>query len=242
MSHIRITCTDEMGYIYLKPSDSSMPEPSRNTLQDHLTPEQIRIPCTESEQTAAILDRIPLSPNTFKREHGKSYETEYGNDMDEHGYIIGIELTLPSERFIELVRQQTIQIVKTHWKNKTFRLVAFERMDNVLRPDNRMYRLTDAEDAFVIVYLEKPENLGYAAPANDSQLPIALFKAFLSARDDIYPPEYLAKPEFILRQSGMEEIENRAANIGWKRHLNDEDMTPEMTALLERIFGKRETE
>jgi hypothetical protein len=238
---MKITCIDSMGYIYLKPHESSSSVAmEHNTLSDYVNPEQMKIPYSTNEQLSAILDQIPLFPNTFKTEQGKSYETEYGNDLDEQGYLNGIELTLTSERFIELISQQTIQIIKTHWRNEVFHLIAFDHMDNVLHPDNHIYKLTDAEDAFVIVYLEKPENLGYFISDGQIQPPIALFRAFLTARDDIYPLEYLLKPEFILLKSEIEEVKKNAADIGWRPRLNDCDVTPEMKELLDQIFGKSE--
>ncbi|CAM4341922.1 hypothetical protein L1N85_21815 [Paenibacillus alkaliterrae] len=58
----------------------------------------------------------------------------------------------------------------------------------------------DEEDAFVVIQLEEPEKLGYTYTNIDDKHPIALFKALISARDDIYPLEYLLKPQFLLRK------------------------------------------
>ncbi|MCZ8516139.1 hypothetical protein O9H85_27815 [Paenibacillus filicis] len=45
--------------------------------------------------------------------------------------------------------------------------------------------MTNEEDAFVIVQLEDPKNLGYHyTEESEQRRPIALFKALLSARDD----------------------------------------------------------
>jgi hypothetical protein len=80
-------------------------------------------------------------------------------------------------------------------------LITFDYADDVFKPENVIYKLTDVEDAFVIVQLVEPEKLGYQyTDENDQKRPVALFKAIISARDDIYPLEYLMKPDFILRR------------------------------------------
>ncbi|OMD86496.1 hypothetical protein BSK67_28290 [Paenibacillus odorifer] len=77
-------------------------------------------------------------------------------------------------------------------------MITFDYLENVLHPENILYKLTDAEDAFVIVQLRKAEDLGIRY-SNDSEIqPIALFKGLLSSREDIYSLEYLIKPDFFL--------------------------------------------
>lgn len=236
---MRITCYyPSMGYIYLKPHEEPhAAKPDHNNLKDHITTDKIKIPYTSDERLEVFLNQMSLSISSFRTEQGKSYETEYGNDMDEHGYLTGIELNLSSERFIDLVSQQTIQIIKTSWREKALHLIAFDQMESVLQPYNHIYKLTDAEDTYVIVYLEKPENLGIVTFDDKPQLPIALFKAFLTTRDDIYPLEYLLKPDFVMIESSDEENSSSTA-ISSKPHVHDKDVSPEMKELLDQIFGK----
>ncbi|MEK3795577.1 hypothetical protein MKX42_27885 [Paenibacillus sp. FSL R7-0204] len=79
-------------------------------------------------------------------------------------------------------------------------MITFDHLENVLHPENVLYKLTDAEDAFVIVQLNKAEDLGFRY-SNDSEMqPFALFKGLVSARKDMYPLEYLFKPDFFLCQ------------------------------------------
>jgi hypothetical protein len=195
-----------MGYIYLKSIGIETHETTKNqnTIHLHISPSNITIPYSSNDTLASSLDQMSISTNTFNMELDKSFEIEYGNDIDENGYLIGIELTLTSERFVNLIRQQAFQIIKMQWNNKEFHMVTFDHMEHVLQPLNHIYKLTDAEDAFVIVYLEKPEILGYVTSEEQSHVPIAQFKALLTARNDIYPLEYLLQPDFVLIESGDE--------------------------------------
>jgi hypothetical protein len=73
-------------------------------------------------------------------------------------------------------------------------LIVFDHADDVFKPENVIYKLTDEEDAFVIVQLVEAEKLGYKHTNDtDQKRPVALFKGLISARDDIYPLEYLMK-------------------------------------------------
>ncbi|AIQ62569.1 hypothetical protein PSTEL_05100 [Paenibacillus stellifer] len=58
-------------------------------------------------------------------------------------------------------------------------------------PSNRIYRLNDREDAFVIVDLEKPQYV-----YNSTDLSTAFFRALITRRDGIYPLAYLLRPQF----------------------------------------------
>jgi hypothetical protein len=61
----------------------------------------------------------------------------------------------------------------------------------------------DQEDAYVIVQLEDAKKLGIHYFHNDDEYPIALFKGLLSARDDIYPLEYLLNPQFVIQRDSV---------------------------------------
>ncbi|MGF7050697.1 hypothetical protein J2T13_005247 [Paenibacillus sp. DS2015] len=201
---MRITCfygsSPGMGYIYLNPPavEQTVLE-SENELSKHIIPDQISIQYITDTPLAPFLDNMTVATNNFNADYEKNYDTEYGNDMDEQGYIIGIELTLDHEQFITLVKNHAFRIIQTEWRNKEFHLITFDHLVDVFKPENTIYRLTDEEDAFVIVQLVEPEKLGFHySDEKDQKRPIALFKALISARDDIYPLEYLLKPEFIL--------------------------------------------
>jgi hypothetical protein len=71
-------------------------------------------------------------------------------------------------------------------------LITFDHADDVFKPENVIYKLTDEEDAFVIVQFVEPDKLGYQyTDENDQKRPVALFKRLISTTDDIYPLEYL---------------------------------------------------
>lgn len=202
---MRITCyydhSCDMGYIYLRPPAVEKKDTeTENELFKYLKPDQINIPYTTDQQLASHLDQMVVAPNTFKADYENGYDTEYGNDMDEKGYITGIELILYHDRFIDLVKNQAIKVIRTEWRDREFHVITFDHADNVFNSENVIYKLTDEEDAFVIVQLEEPEKLGYTYTNIDDRHPIALFKALISARDDIYPLEYLLKPQFLLRK------------------------------------------
>ncbi|MEI7027993.1 hypothetical protein [Paenibacillus sp. y28] len=201
---MRITCyydySYSMGYIYLKPP-AVHEEAADHELYLHLNPDQISIPYNTSTSLAAYLDQIPVAAPTFQADDQKGYNTEYANDMDKHGYLTGIELNLHPERFIDLVKNQAFQLIQTEWRNREFHVMTLDQMDNVLNPENVIYKLTDEEDAFVIIRLEEPAKLGnHYTNGENKRVPIASFKALISARDDIYPLEYLLKPDFVMRK------------------------------------------
>jgi hypothetical protein len=205
---LKITCYygdhSSMGYISLKPileNQFDEYEWSKNEITQHVHPDEITIPYVTDEIVSPFLDRMAVAAHTFEEDYEEGYDTEYGNDMDDEGYITGIELTLYDDRFIDLVKNQVFKVIRTEWKNKEFHLITFDYLDEVFKPENVIYKLTDEEDAFVIVQLVKPEKLGYQyTDENDQKRPVALFKALISARNDIYPLEYLLKPEFFIRK------------------------------------------
>jgi hypothetical protein len=203
---LRIACHYDdshsgMGYIYLKqPTYDNEITDSKNDLVNHITLNQISIPYINDISIATYLDKMRIATDTFKADHGERYNTEYGNDMDKLGYITGIELTLHHDKFIDLVKNQAFKVIRTEWKDREFHLITFDHTENIFRSDNVIYKLTNEEDAFAIVQLVEAEELGIKYSNIKDKLPIALYKALISARDDIYPLEYLLKPEFVMRK------------------------------------------
>jgi hypothetical protein len=197
---VRITCYDGMGYIYLKPPKGGKYESSKNEITNHFKLDQLNIPYVTETKIASYLDQMTVATNTFKIDHENGYDTEYGNDMDERGYITGIELNLYHERFIELIKNEAFKVIKTDWRDREYHLITFDCADEVFKTENVIYKLTDQEDAFVIIQLVEPEKLAYQYTDSKERHPIALFKALISARDDIYPLEYLLRAEFILQR------------------------------------------
>lgn len=92
---MRITChygdQSDMGYIYLKPPKEELNanKKSKNEITKHVSFDQLNIPYVTDKNIAYYLDQKNVATNIFKFDHENGYDTEYGNDRDEEGYIIG---------------------------------------------------------------------------------------------------------------------------------------------------------
>ncbi len=190
---MRITCDNNgMGYIYLKPA-------GHNDRLNRASKEKHIIPYSKNEALNQQLDQLTISSNTFRYEVNKSFQTEYGIDFDEQGYINGIELSLNPPTFIALINKLAFEVVSTQWKETTFHLITFDLIELVLSNNNRLYKLTEAADTYAIVALVEPESLGITYSTDEPHLPIALIKGIVTSRNDIYNLEYLCQPDFVIR-------------------------------------------
>ncbi|MEC0269732.1 hypothetical protein [Paenibacillus anseongense] len=113
---MRITCFYDdyfdMGYIYLRQAEAKFDTytSSKNEIGKLLNPEELKIPyITEDVSVPFFLDQMKIPQQTFRSDYEKNYETEYGNDFDQEGYITGIELGLEKERFIELIQKKDLK-------------------------------------------------------------------------------------------------------------------------------------
>jgi len=201
-----------MGYIYLKPPVESGYEENfrnKNEIAKYVNLDEITIPYVTNAKLTSYLDQMTIAVHTFKEDYKVVYDTEYGNDMDDYGYVTGIELKLHHEKFIDLIKNQAFKVFQVKWKDKEFHLVTLDREEIVFNPAHVIYKLSDKEDAFVIVKLEEPEKLGHHYPDPAERRPIALIKGLISARNDIYPLEYMTQPEFHLQKdSSFQFIDN----------------------------------
>ncbi|QCT01592.1 hypothetical protein E6C60_0871 [Paenibacillus algicola] len=192
-----------MGYITLKPpamKESELSGSSDNELFQHVNPDEITIPYIADANVSTYLDQLVIAPQTFKEANEQGCDIEFGIDMDRDGYITGIELTLLPSKFIALIQSQAFKIYGTIWRDREFHLVTLDHAEHVFKPENVVYKMTDKEDAFVIVEHVEPENLGYHYPDPAHRGTVALFKGLISARDDIYPLEYMREPDFWLKR------------------------------------------
>lgn len=191
---MRITCYHDpyssMGYIYLMPPSTPLAVlESENGLFKHLKPDQISIPYITEMSISSYLDTMPIADNDFQGDSGKGYDTEFGNDINSSGYITGIELTLEPDRFLDLLRQQSFQVIRTEWRNTQFHVITLDFAENIFNSENIMYKMTEEEDTYVILRLDRT-----------GEFPIASFKALITSRNDLYPLDYLLKPDFILKE------------------------------------------
>lgn len=202
---MRVTCDGlaSMGYIYLMPP---APHPIIDTLPNdilELVPEEklhISHISAPDEDPAPKLDRMRIAELTYSEDFGKGYDTFYGNDMNKNGYIIGIELDLTSQRLAELLNAQAFQVIDTHWRGRNYRLLTLDTPEKVFDERNTLYRMSDLEDAFVIVKFEKTQIVmnEQNVVLDTDDLPLIEFRGFLSSRDDLYPLDFLLKSDFRL--------------------------------------------
>jgi len=102
--------------------------------------------------------------------------------------MMGIELYLTEETFLPLVAHQAFKLYDIRWRNSDFRMLTLDAYHDVLNKNNVIYPLTSEKDAFVIVAIDPSSKIGK-------------IMALISARDDLYPINYLRNPLFMLANS-----------------------------------------
>lgn len=186
-----ITCDNniQMGYIYLMPpittSDYSLEESDIGYYYDL---DSLSIPRLKGVGFGQKLSQLRVSTKTYSEAVDKTFFCEYWNDLNEEGYMVGIELYLNEDQLLPLVANQAFMIYDTRWGNRDFRVVTLDAHLEVIRKSNVIYPLTPAKDAFVVL-------------AIDPKSKVASVKALISSRDDLYPLDYLRKPHFMLSNS-----------------------------------------
>ena len=134
------------------------------------------------------LSQMRLATKTYRESVDKSFHCEYWNDLDSEGYMMGIELYLTEETFLPLVAHQAFKLYDIRWRNSDFRMLTLDAYHDVLNKNNVIYPLTSEKDAFVIVAIDPSSKIGK-------------IMALISARDDLYPIDYLRNPLFMLANS-----------------------------------------
>lgn len=186
-----ITCDSniQMGYIYLMPpittSDYSLEE---SDIGYYFDVDSLSIPRIKGLGLGQKLNQLRVSTKTYSEAVDKAFFCEYWNDLNEDGYMVGIELYLNEDQFLPLVANQAFMIYDTRWRNRDFRVVTLDAHLEVIRKSNVIYPLTPEKDAFVVL-------------AIDPKSKVATVKALISSRDDLYPLDYLRKPLFMLSNS-----------------------------------------
>ncbi len=186
-----ITCESNtrMGYIYLMPNYRIMNiyENENNDINKYVDMKSINIKVNETLMHINQLKQMRISEYLYRdvSYKGKEFTEEYHNDLDENGYMIGIELNLSKEKFLRLIKNKSFQIYQLNWMKSNFILLTLDIFDNVFDSNNILYPFSERKDVFAIVQIEGKYNTG-------------LIKGILSSRDDLYPIEYLRRPEFIL--------------------------------------------
>jgi hypothetical protein len=183
-----------MGYIHLMPISNHIniynlykEDFNNNELIKYLDIKSIKIPMCSNFCFTDILNQMRISEKTYKEASidAEEFGEEYQNDLDENGYMEGIELNLSKHSFVALIQDGAFQIVKHKWLSKDFIILTLDKLGNVFDTNNIVYPFSDKKDAFAIVHIEEQYQTG-------------LIKGIISSREDLYPISYLCKPEFIL--------------------------------------------
>ena len=186
-----ITCDNsmQMGYIYLMPNDTTAEYTlEKSDIGLYYDVDSLSIPRIKWLGMGHSLSQMRLAVKTYKEAIDSAFHCEYWNDLDSEGYMMGIELYLTEERLLPLVAHQAFKLYDIHWRNRDFRVLTLDAYHDVLNKNNIIYPLTSEKDAFVIIAIDPLSQVGK-------------IMALISARDDLYPLDYLQKPLFMLANS-----------------------------------------
>jgi hypothetical protein len=186
-----ITCDNnmQMGYIYLMPNETTAEYTlEKSDIGLYYDVSSLSIPRIKWLGMGQSLSQMRLSTKTYREAVDNAFHCEYWNDLDNEGYMMGIELHLTEELLLPLVAHQAFKLYDIRWRNRDFRVLTLDAYHDVLNKTNIIYPLTPEKDVFVIIAIDPLSQVGK-------------IMALISARDDIYPIEYLQKPLFMLANS-----------------------------------------
>lgn len=197
---MRITCSPAyagkmIGSIDLQPSNYYSPPSSNSEINDHVNPELIAIPYVEDPEFGSNFDVMKMMKGTYQEEFQESYDVEFTIDVDKKGYITQFEHTFSLERYLDLVRTQSYRVIQTNWRGRSFHVMTFSYMEEVCNPKNVIFKCNNAEDVFVVAELAPYRVGGVVVQPNNIYLHL---RALISARDDLYPIDYMCEPDFDL--------------------------------------------
>jgi len=188
---VLITCDNnmQMGYIYLMPNETTAEYTlEKSDIGLYYDVNSLSIPRIKWLSMGRSLSHMRLATKTYGEAVDNAFHCEYWNDLDSEGYMIGIELYLTEELLLPLVAHQAFKLYDIRWRNRDFRVLTLDAYHDVLNKNNIIYPLTSEKDAFVIIAIDPLSQVGK-------------IMALVSARDDIYPIDYLQKPLFMLANS-----------------------------------------
>ena len=186
-----ITCDNnmQMGYIYLMPNETTAEYTlEKSDIGLYYDVNSLSIPRIKWLGMGHNLSQMRLATKTYREAVDKAFHCEYWNDLDSEGYMMGIELYLTEEMLLPLVAHQAFKLYDIHWRNRDFRVLTLDAYLDVLNKDNIIYPLSSEKDAYVIIAIDPVSQVGR-------------IMALISARDDLYPIDYLQKPLFSLANS-----------------------------------------
>jgi uncharacterized protein YuzE len=183
-----VTCDTscDMGYIYIKTPQFDFNENCKSNVNQYIKEINLVIPDKKSDIVSLLLNKLTLCDKTYSQAlDDLDIDQEYCNDLDENGYLIGIELNLNQLDFMKLIETNSFRVYDIVWKDKDFYMLTFDSDDVVFDVDNIIYPLTKDNDTFVVVKIKSKYNIG-------------LITGLITSRNDIYPIEYLTKQQFML--------------------------------------------
>lgn len=197
---MRITCSpgfpgSMIGTINLQPSKYYSPPSMNSKITDYVDAKLVTIPYVEDPAFGSHFEVMKVMNGTYKDEMHVSYDLEFTIDVDKQGYITQFEHTFQLERYLDLVRTQSYKVIKTNWRAQTFHVMTYSYLEEVIHPKNVLFKCNNAEDVFVVAELIPHRVGGIVVQPNNLYLH---FRALISARDDLYPLEYMCEPDFDL--------------------------------------------
>lgn len=190
-----ITCDNsmQMGYIYLMPNETTAEYTlEKSDIGLYYDVNSLSIPRIKWLSMGQSLSQMRLATKTYREAVNNVFHCEYWNDLNGEGYMMGIELYLTEQVLLPLVAHQAFKLYDIRWRNRDFRVLTLDAYHDVLNKNNIIYPLTPEKDAFVIISIDPLSQVGK-------------IMALISARDDIYPIDYLRKPLFMLANSSRRE-------------------------------------
>ncbi|RCW52152.1 MULTISPECIES: hypothetical protein [Halanaerobium] len=187
-----ITCDQscDMGYIYLQKFSNNY---------DYSFDKSRLI---ASNQPIEVVDSVYLKLNKLNWPNKKyndaimdgDFIEEFQNDLDNNGYIKGIELQLTESRLKYLI--ENYKIATFEFNDSQYYYIAFAEDNAVFDAENYVYTFTDKEDAFVIVSRSKERryqiNLNKNKESEKSLSPkIAFIRALIFKESSPYDIDYL---------------------------------------------------
>ena len=186
-----ITCDNnmQMGYIYLMPNETTVEYTlEKSDIGLYYDINSLSIPRIKWLGMGHSLSQMRLATKTYREAVDNAFHCEYWNDLDAEGYMMGIELYLTEEMLLPLVAHQAFKLYDIRWRNRDFRVLTLDAYLDVLNKNNIIYPLTAEKDAYIIISIDPVSQVGK-------------IMALISARDDLYPIDYLQKPLFSLANS-----------------------------------------
>jgi len=186
-----ITCDNsvQMGYIYLMPNETTDEYTlDKSDIGLYYDVKSLSIPRIKWLGMGQSLNQMRLATKTYREAVDKTFHCEYWNDLNNEGYMMGIELSLNEDTLLTLVAHQAFKLYDIRWRSRDFRVLTLAAYLDVFNKNNVIYPLSKEKDAFVILSIDPSTKVGK-------------IRALISARDDLYPIDYLLNPLFILANS-----------------------------------------